>query len=180
MCNRLFFSIFGIKKSSNYLLDNEVNNIREELNKLKSLIVSNNNHDTPIEEASNCHKDISADVNAFLSEEKILEEFDVPPPFPADEYHLNPLSVEIENDIRLAKPFDREHRKSSYIGLIVQWKGLLYSVSKVDDISKYCITITFSGIRCVWYSFALIKIITKKLANLMRILRFGYVVKLSQ
>ncbi len=107
-------------------------------NSLKETIPENK-----IEDASNAHKDISANVKPFSSEEKILEDFNVPPPFPIDEYFVKPMPIEILNDIRLVKPFDREHRQNSYIGLKVQWKGLFSNVLKDNDKSKYHIMIKF-------------------------------------
>jgi hypothetical protein len=97
---------------------------------------------SPKEESSESHKDISADMDFSSPGKKILDKFDVPPPFPVEEYHISPLPDEIEDDIGAAKPFDRKHKASSYIGLKVQWKGLFFSVDESHDESKYRVNIT--------------------------------------
>lgn len=152
---RQLFDIQGKHDMQQRQLSDEIDYLKQKLEESqKDTQLSNL---SPREESSESHKDISADMNFSSPEKKILDKFDVPPPFPVDEYHINPLPVEIKDDIRTAKPFDREQRTNSYIGLKVQWKGLFYDMSEANDKRKYQVTMTCGGRDTVLANFCIDK-----------------------
>jgi hypothetical protein len=66
----------------------------------------------------------------FLAE---IEGYEVPPIFDEKIYNLSPLYSDIISDIEQVKPFDKEHRTESYIGLKVQWKSAFSGFTENQD-----------------------------------------------
>lgn len=125
----LFYSIFGLRKT-NEEPDN-IEDLKEEIKLLHKSIEKlnkpypekNNNTDKPI--------NLKSEKSDF---ESAIESFNIPPPFPIDEYNLKPAPKEIDDDISSVKPFDEKHRMESYEGMKVQWAVRFSSISEHGDL----------------------------------------------
>lgn len=131
----LFYSIFGIneKSSSDDEIQNEkIQEILLEIEKLGKRIgtIEITGSLPSITE----HKEIKFGITPPpFRTDSIIDGFDVKPPFPLEEYRLNPLPKEIEEDLSKSKPFDLKHREQSYIGSKIQWKVAFRSINKGKD-----------------------------------------------
>jgi flagellar basal body-associated protein FliL len=139
----LFYSIFGLTKTEPLsderilTLEKRVEELEKESNKaIKKIdepfhaIPASTSGDSTIE--TNLTRSMHPSVAA-------IEDFNIRPAFPKDNYSLSPSATEITNDIASLKPFDREHRANSYIGLKVQWKCAFLNFEERPDHYLVCV-----------------------------------------
>ncbi len=135
----LFYSIFGLKKSSNHVDDKILSDIETRLEELETKVLITTKEinrsvstSISIEESGNdvSKSDFFHEMYPFLTE---IENLKTPPAFDDSIYSLEPLYTDINSDIEQVKPFDKEHRIKSYIGLKVQWKCAFSGFTEKDD-----------------------------------------------
>lgn len=135
----LFYSIFGLKKSSGPVDDRVLSDIETRLEELESkVLITTKEIDRSVsapvvikqsvDEAS--EPDFFHKMYPFLAE---IENYETSPAFDESIYSLEPLYTHIYSDIEQVKPFDKEHRTQSYIGLKVQWKCAFSGFTERDD-----------------------------------------------
>lgn len=131
----LFYSIFGLKsESSKKSSAPELDKVYLEIESLKKLIknTKTNEENSSIKTANVSSRDRGL---TFAYSAEVLKNFTKPPPFDESIFHLVPSIQDIRKDIENVKPYDKNHRISTYIGTKVQWKGVLTSVS-LDESKK--------------------------------------------
>tara|TARA_R110002012_G_scaffold321631_1_gene550234 strand:+ start:63 stop:824 length:762 start_codon:yes stop_codon:yes gene_type:complete len=122
----LFYSIFGLKKTET-LSDERILTLEKRVEELEERSIKT------VKEIDASFHSISELTSENTVEETdifrkmypsvaAIEDFNTLPAFPEDTYSLTPVATEITHEIDSLKPFDREHRANSYIGLKVQWK----------------------------------------------------------
>jgi len=132
----LFYSMFGLKPETTRQQFN-VEQIESRISELESKILLTTekiSSDTTMISIDKDEKTNNSDLmSQMFPHIARLKEYDVPPPFEVNEYNLSPSYEEIDDDISRAKPFDKEHRRKSYYGLKVQWKGAYKSISEKQE-----------------------------------------------
>ncbi|PKH02768.1 hypothetical protein CXF72_09925 [Psychromonas sp. MB-3u-54] len=135
----LFYSIFGLKKSNNSTDEKSLADIETRLEELETRILMATKE---IDRSALLPSDIEQSREPLLKSSLFhemfpflveIEEFKVPPAFNEKTYNLEPLYTDIESDIKQVKPFDKEHRTQSYIGLKVQWKCAFSGLTENND-----------------------------------------------
>jgi hypothetical protein len=133
----LFYSIFGLKKTE-VLSDERILTLEKRVDELEEKSIKT------VREIDASFHSISASPTENPVEETdifrtmypsvaAIEDFNTIPAFPESTYTLSPVVTEITHDIGSLKPFDREHRANSYIGLKVQWKCAFSSFEEESD-----------------------------------------------
>lgn len=162
----LFYSIFGLRGETRDTA--RINDLEEKINQTVSaveLLKANKNSaimDTgySVKESAS-DKDNIKNYEYISSFEKIISNFKMEPPFSLEEYELTPLAIDIKNDIRDAKPFDKNHREQSYIGLKVQWKATFSGINEEND-GIYRITADVTDKTVLILSFCINKSLSNK------------------
>ena len=135
----LFYSIFGLKKSSSPVDEKILSDIETRLEELETkVLITTKEIDRSVTTSVNIEqsgKEVSTsdffhEMYPFLAE---IENFKIPPAFDDSIYSLEPLYTDIYSDIAQVKPFDKGHRTKSYIGLKVQWKCAFSGFTERDD-----------------------------------------------
>lgn len=135
----LFYSIFELKKSNVSLDKSFVSDFEkrleeletklllsaEEIDRYKSLSMEKDDLDSPSSNSSFMHE-----MYPFLA---AIDGITAPSAFDENIYNTYPSYPDIIDDIEKVKPFDKEHRLKSYIGLKVQWKCAFSSFSEDDN-----------------------------------------------
>lgn len=135
----LFYSIFGLKKSTSSTDERILEDIELRLEELETKVLkaakeidrtSKVSSSLDMLEDPPLSSNFYHEMYPFLSE---IESLKALPPFDEKVYSLEPLYTDIYEDIEQVKPFDRKHRLQSYIGLKVQWKCALSEFAENED-----------------------------------------------
>ncbi|HDY7484243.1 hypothetical protein HQK29_23370 [Vibrio vulnificus] len=135
----LFYSIFGLKKSTSSTDARILEDIELRLEELETKVLktakeidrtSKTSSSLDLSEDPPLNSKFFHEMYPFLGEINNLKTL---PPFDEKAYSLEPLYTDIYKDIEQVKPFDRKHRLQSYIGLKVQWKCALSELSETED-----------------------------------------------
>ena len=140
----LFYSVFRLNKSPEDLdeLQNEkiqeisssIENLNKKFNLFESRVdVQKISSNESLQETERIAYKSEVEIAPYKSEtERILDGFEIAPPFSIEEFKLNPLAKEIYKDLSSTKPFDLKHREESYIGRKIQWKAIFKSISQKE------------------------------------------------
>lgn len=128
----LFYSIFGIKGTTEnadamQALENRFDKLSTDFSLLRSRTLSETTLGGTQEVAHTLER-----IQPFLSDfQASIDLLQQNAPFP-NIYELRPLPTEIKTEIRNALPIDVKHKKGSYHGMKVQWKGVLSEIEEID------------------------------------------------
>ena len=137
----LFYSMFGLRKSGeSELEDNHYAELKNELELLKAQVAGLND---PLQGIKSGQTHTAPGEEWFLRDrwEDRIANSDFQTTISATEYSIKPLPKEISDDIDAARPYEREARRSTYVGLKVLWKvtfELLFTEETDRTFLVYC------------------------------------------
>lgn len=142
----LFYSIFGLKRDSGVASDSRFEALEQRMLDLETKL-SEIKQETPevselMEgEVTNLSSPLPlvTEVDIYPSKTAI-ENYSKPPPFDTNTYALTPSMSKIREDINGAKPYERENKRSNYVGLKIQWKCAFHSLSEIKDGFRVSVT----------------------------------------
>jgi|OM-RGC.v1.010255790 hypothetical protein len=135
----LFYSIFGLKKNDDSYNDKTLSDIEIRLEELEAnLLLSTKEIDRsksllPIPNDSEANAPGDELINRMYPYLERIEGLTTPPAFDESTFSIMPSYSEIIADIAKTKPFDKEHRLESYIGLKIQWKCAFSGFQEKED-----------------------------------------------
>ncbi|WP_432467576.1 hypothetical protein [Agarivorans sp. Z349TD_8] len=129
----LFYSIFGLKKDDG-VPSEKISSLEARIVALEQKnTLSTEEIEVPMNSVSLNRKQENVKSHNTFSVEASIEGFTKPAPFEKSIYNTTPSFTDIKADIKNSKPYDKEYRVKSYIGLKVQWKCAFSSITEYDD-----------------------------------------------